>query len=393
MVRIYLVTEQLIRKKSEHNECLISTLEELSLHQEDIECIEHLHNWCRDLKILLLQSNLISKIENLFKLKKLEYLNLAVNNIERVENLESLESLNKLDLTLNFIGELTSIESLRANYNLKELILTGNPCCDYPHYREYVIATLPTLKSLDCEEITTTHRLEVSKKLQRNRAIIVQKQLDHAIERDEQKIRYLQQKKELEAKMADIEDEDERKKFFWDSKSEHCPEIRADIARYHKECREPITPKPEDDIPKRGPPQLFAPCGRPYNINRPNLKFKFQDESTEYILDLYVYKFLDTALIDVDVTCNYIRVTVKGKIFQISLTEEVKPSDAIIQRSQITGQLLIRVPKLHHNEIIEIKAKKDNIQKDFKNNRNTELKGTVNIKDICSHQDDCPDLI
>ena len=56
------VTEKLIRKKSEHNELLIFTLEELSLHQENIEKIEHIQNWCRELKILLLQSNLIPKI-------------------------------------------------------------------------------------------------------------------------------------------------------------------------------------------------------------------------------------------------------------------------------------------------------------------------------------------
>lgn len=51
-----------MRKRSEHNEGEISTLEELSLHQEDIERIENLQNWCRELRILLLQSNLISKI-------------------------------------------------------------------------------------------------------------------------------------------------------------------------------------------------------------------------------------------------------------------------------------------------------------------------------------------
>lgn len=56
------VTEELLRKKSEHNECIISTLEELSLHQEDVEKIEHLNNWCKDLQILYLQANLISKI-------------------------------------------------------------------------------------------------------------------------------------------------------------------------------------------------------------------------------------------------------------------------------------------------------------------------------------------
>ena len=31
------VTEDLIRKRAEHNECIIATLEEVSLHQQDIE--------------------------------------------------------------------------------------------------------------------------------------------------------------------------------------------------------------------------------------------------------------------------------------------------------------------------------------------------------------------
>lgn len=62
--------------------------------------------WCRDLKILYLQSNQISKIgiiikknllekniyffnkENVSRFKKLEYINLALNNIERIENLD-----------------------------------------------------------------------------------------------------------------------------------------------------------------------------------------------------------------------------------------------------------------------------------------------------------------
>lgn len=104
---------------------IIGTLEELSLHQEDIEKIEHINNWCRELQILYLQANLISKIENLNKLKKLQYLNLAVNNIEKIENLERCESLEKLDLTLNFIGDLESVSNLKNNIHLRELFLTG----------------------------------------------------------------------------------------------------------------------------------------------------------------------------------------------------------------------------------------------------------------------------
>lgn len=118
MVRI---TEDLLRKRAEHNNCEIFSLEEISLHQQEIERIELLDKLCRDLKILYLQSNLIPRIENVCRLKKLEYLNLALNNVTRVENLEGCESLQKLDLTINFVGELTSIESLRENYHFREL--------------------------------------------------------------------------------------------------------------------------------------------------------------------------------------------------------------------------------------------------------------------------------
>jgi len=107
------ITLELIRKRSEHNEGEISTLEEIALHQQNIDKIQLIDRHCRNLKILLLQHNLISKIENLNMLKRLEYLNLALNNIEVIENLEGLESLKKLDLTVNFIGNLQSVKNLR----------------------------------------------------------------------------------------------------------------------------------------------------------------------------------------------------------------------------------------------------------------------------------------
>ncbi|XP_018797461.1 PREDICTED: protein tilB [Bactrocera latifrons] len=391
------ITEELVRKKSEHNECLISTLEELSLHQEDIERIEHLQNWSRELKILLLQSNLIAKIENLHKLKKLEYLNLAINNIERVENLEALEALNKLDLTLNFIGELTSIECLKGNYNLRELILTGNPCCDYPHYRDYVMATLPQLNRLDCEEIKISEKLQAQKSLCVYRAVIVQKQADYFMQRDEQKLRVAEKKAQLESEMAQIDDEDSRLKKFWDTKSEHCPETRMDIAKYHKLGREK-NKAAEEKKPVRRPLTLFAPCGRPYNLNQPKLPFNLKDECNEYILELGVYKYLDTSQIQVDVESNYVRVTVKGKIFQMSFSEEINITEASVKRSQITGYLLVTMPKLHAREILTLRSKTTDKKtvntKPQENNSKTELKATVDIENICSNElADLPELI
>lgn len=283
----------MIRKRSEHNELIISTLEELSLHQEDIERIEHIGNWCRDLKILLLQSNLISKIENLQKLKKLEYLNLALNNIERVENLERLESLEKLDLTLNFIGELTSIENLRDNYNLKDLYLTGNPCTDYPGYRDYVICALLQLETLDGSEITRTDRLKVMKDFKVNRNRIVQLELAYRIERDEQKFRVAESLQEQEERVKDL-DEDERSAQFWQQKSEHCPETRIQMAKYSAKAREkpPTSSLTDAEGAKKRKPILFAECGRPYSLNEPKIKFEFFDEDDRYELNLHVYKWV-----------------------------------------------------------------------------------------------------
>lgn len=194
------------------------------MHQENIERIENVQEFCRELKILLLQSNLIPKIgnnsirfparnfysilqfhfppycihpENLNKLKKLEYLNLAINNIEKVENLSACESLQKLDLTLNFIGDLTSIESLKENLHLEELFLTGNPCTgmmgllplniyqliilDYPCYRDYVIIALPQLKSLDGREVTRTERFKAQQNFDANRREVIQLQVNNVV--------------------------------------------------------------------------------------------------------------------------------------------------------------------------------------------------------------------
>lgn len=55
------ITEDIIRRKSEHNEDLLEDLEEIALHQLEIEKIELIDRLCKDLKILLLQNNLIGE--------------------------------------------------------------------------------------------------------------------------------------------------------------------------------------------------------------------------------------------------------------------------------------------------------------------------------------------
>lgn len=84
------ITEELLKKRAEHNDGVLSSLAEITLHQFEIERIENLATFCPLLEIVFLQNNLISKIENMRKLKCLKYLNLAINNIGKIENLEVL---------------------------------------------------------------------------------------------------------------------------------------------------------------------------------------------------------------------------------------------------------------------------------------------------------------
>ena len=164
------ITRALLRKRAEHNEGVISTLEEISLHQEELESInEVLGMTCRKLKILYLQNNIIPKMEHLHHMKDLEYLNLALNNIEKIEGLQNCEFLKKLDLTVNFVDFDTlqeSIEHLASRLNLQDLYLMGNPAqANWDQFNHYVIAKLPQLKTLDGTEITKSMQIRARQML------------------------------------------------------------------------------------------------------------------------------------------------------------------------------------------------------------------------------------
>ncbi|KAK2576916.1 hypothetical protein KPH14_005537 [Odynerus spinipes] len=346
MVRI---TMELLRKRSEHNEGEISTMEEISLHQESIDKIELLDKVCRNLKILLLQYNIIAKIENLNMLKKLEYLNLALNNIEVIENLQGLESLKKLDLTVNFIGDLRSVKSLRYNENLELLTLTGNPCTDYEGYREYVISTLPQLKELDMVEILRSERIKALQVYARAKGDVIRGYENYKKIRQEQ-IRRHREKEALKiTEINENEDEEAENERFWKQKSEHTPEDRIAIAERTLKMEEKKQASSDVKKPRKFVPKLFNNEGKPYNMNYPKVPFKLNDEEDpdNIILDVSVYRYLDTSYMDVDVQPTYVRVTIKGKILQLTLPCEILVDKSTAKRNVTTGSLVITMPRLH----------------------------------------------
>ena len=113
------------------------------------------------------------------------------------------EFLQKLDLTVNFVGDLLSVENLRHNGHLRELYLTGNPCTDYEGYREYVVATLPQLKTLDGKEITKSERILAQQRLDELRELIAKQQRVHQEKREREKREYEEKKKTKRKKDKD----------------------------------------------------------------------------------------------------------------------------------------------------------------------------------------------
>uniref|UniRef100_A0A4W4GQG7 Leucine-rich repeat-containing protein 6 n=1 Tax=Electrophorus electricus TaxID=8005 RepID=A0A4W4GQG7_ELEEL len=335
------VSEDLIRRRAEHNNCEIFSLEEVSLHQQDIERIEHINKWCRDLKILYLQNNLIPKIENVGRLKKLEYLNLALNNIEVIENLEGCESLQKLDLTVNFVGRLSSVETLSQNVHLHELYLVGNPCAEFQGYRQYVLACLPQLQWLDGTAIGRSERIRALQDIDGLRRQILEQEAEYVEEREKQK-------KGLKETTLNRPQDLDHDRDFWEKPCTFTPESRLEAHRHLEEKR---SQKEEMREPKnKGKPRraLITPEGRVLNVNEAKLGFTLSEDedNNSVLLDLHVYRHLDTSLLDLDIQPTYVRVTVKGKVFQLVLPDEVKPDSSTAQRSQTTGHLLLTMPKV-----------------------------------------------
>ncbi|ELK38134.1 Leucine-rich repeat-containing protein 6 [Myotis davidii] len=368
------ITEDLIRRNAEHNECVIFSLEELSLHQQEIERLEHIDKWCRDLKILYLQNNLIGKIENVSKLKKLEYLNLALNNIEKIENLEGCEGLTKLDLTVNFIGELSSVETLRGNIHLRELFLVGNPCADFNGYRQFVVATLRQLKWLDGKEIERSERIQALQDFPEVERQVREQEKAYCLRRArdkseaQRKLREEQERGEKEGRPgsdgrwdADFaadpppsvgsrdhppalevqEGEPSKKKVdgveddleFWNKPCSFTPESRLETLRHMEKQRKDKEKSSEKKKKVKPPRMLITADGRALNVNEPKYVSPRGDEAAQWvvsvipvtddekrnqiILDLAVYRYMDTSLISVDVQPTYVRVTVKGKVGEV----------------------------------------------------------------------------
>ena len=352
MVRI---TKELLKKRAEHNEGILSSLEEITLHQYDIEKIELLNSLCRHLKILYLQNNQIEKIENLNRLKELQYLNLALNNISKIENLSSCESLNKLDLTLNFvdIDEFeSSMHSLKTNEFLADLHLTGNPCTDYDRYRLFVIHSLPQLKRLDATEIKKSER------------ILARQQYSSMLAEIRQKAATMKQSKNTgNTETGDVTAESVE---YEHSVRGRKAAFQRDKDRERKDEEEKLRQKEEN--PFKAPQDVLketrkAMCvvekegkdgqlPKQRNIGRYEFKMDGMDDIYEPKIRVIVEapKYLDTSEMFVDIHPLWFQVIIKNRSLLLHLPTEVKVSESSVRRVMCNGWLELIMPKVEYKE-------------------------------------------
>jgi len=299
------ITLDLLRRRSEHNEGLVSTLEELALHQEELEAIGPiLGRTCgRTLKILLLQNNVISTLDprETKMLKSLEYLNLALNNLTTVTrgSLCRCEFLNKLDLTLNFVDvdELErTVDELATLRSLRELFLLGNPCMysdvgdgagsssnsssssndvvgkaaealqasnadngtssekkqppGWKGCRAYVIARLPNLKSLDGTDVLRSERILATERLPDLVAELRQLALVKRAEKHEEEQHRLADLKKKMEEEEEEEDEVDLEIIGEEELTGHTPEVRSKISREMAEQKAAREEKERANMPR-----------------------------------------------------------------------------------------------------------------------------------------------
>jgi len=363
------LTLALIKKKSEHNEGVVGDLEEISLHQLQIEKIEAI-NTCKKLKILYLQNNIINKIEGVNHLRDLEYLNLAVNNIRRIEGLRQCEFLNKLDLTVNFIPLKwleSSIDELAYNQHLAQLFLVGNPCADWGGCQDYVIARVRTLKRLDGKEVTKGVRLKAIQRLPQLKKELAQLAADELRKEAEAEAHKAKKKAKAEAEMEDtdlpeIEDIETLEELEADGEEEeeleeYTPELRTRMYReVDKEQEEKEKQKDHLKVPQRrydeehrkkvAETRAAEAEGKLNQCNQGGFQFFFDEDRDNLMVKVELPKNLSSDLIDVDVQPTYLSIVCKTKVLRLKFDEEVSPDSGKCQRSQATGVLSLTLPKV-----------------------------------------------
>lgn len=78
--------------------------------------------------------------------------------------------------------------------------------------------------------------------------------------------------------------------------------------------------------------------------------WEFTEDQGNIFLNVAIGKYVDTSLVNLSVQPKYIDLELKKKHLRLNLASEVHPDKVTATRSQLTGHLLIKLPKVSKNE-------------------------------------------
>ena len=121
----------------------------------------------------------------------------------------------------------------------------------------------------------------------------------------------------------------------------------------------------EDMMKKKEPVSVYNAQGEIRQCNEGRYEFKYSDSSdkTCVILEVWLPKFMDTSLINIDLNPQYIRIEVKTKVTQLKHPDDILVEKSKVQRSMTTGVLTITMPRSDMSES-EAKSIKTNIRQE-----------------------------
>ena len=347
------ISLELIRKRTQEHDGLLSDLRDLDLHQN------HLHNigsvlgrTCPSLKRLYLHNNLLYQTlpTDFSRLKGLRVLVLALNNLSSIRGLEQLETLQYLDVSFNIIGLVglkQSLGCLKRLTKLQDLFFLGNPCeRNWKWYRMFYAANLPQLSRLDGTNIDIDERAIATHDLDRWNQDLLQSialsptpsSASHQAEREAMSEQWIAIQEKI--------DSDRRKSMM----SSTPPRKHADVV---EETRT----------------QEFH--GDRRNRNDDNYSLQIDYRTDRLVLTIEIPKEIPTEDMDIDIKSDYISLIIHAKVLRIRLPNQIRVEDSQALRSQATGKLELVLPYV--NEIVVLDNYND------VNNSNS-IKGTVTFK-------------
>jgi hypothetical protein len=323
------VTLELIRKRSEDHEGLLSELTHLDLHQDHLESLGALlGRTCPNLTHLYLHNNIIDTLmkSEWTRLQNLQRLSLALNNLTVLQHLNCCcPKLQHLDVSFNFISLRNlqvSLECLQTLQQLQHLFLKGNPC--ERQWKEgifsYVATQLPQLQRFDDVETSPENRNEP-----RHEISTLQEELQHLIDKSDESTTIVGP--DVRAAMS-------REWLALQQQRDGDPNTGSQAIKATN------LPLSHQSVVARTRKQEEA--GERRNCNEGDFRYGLKYEQSRLVLQVMIPKpFTD---LDLDVRSTYVSLVANAQVLRLRLPHNIQPSKSEARRSQATGRLELILP-------------------------------------------------